>query len=95
MKYTGRIVTILVNSTLNAIIELIKRVSQLFFGLLGVTDPVVYVGVVEKGSATVEIAVDGVQGHSSKPPRESAIGILAKAVVSLVKLIFQLNLAYL
>ena len=48
------------------------------------TDPVVYVGVVEKGSATVSISVDGVQGHSSKPPRESAIGILAKAVANLV-----------
>jgi carboxypeptidase PM20D1 len=50
----------------------------------GVTDPIVYVGVVEKGWAIVEVSVEGVQGHASKPPRESAIGILARAVANLV-----------
>jgi acetylornithine deacetylase/succinyl-diaminopimelate desuccinylase-like protein len=40
--------------------------------------------VVEKGWAVVQISVKGVQGHASKPPRESAIGILAKAVANLV-----------
>ena len=54
------------------------------FCLAGVTDPIVYVGVVEKGWASVEISVEGVQGHASKPPRESAIGVLAKAVAALV-----------
>jgi hypothetical protein len=29
--------------------------------LTGMTDPVVYVGVVEKGSAVVEVSVNGVQ----------------------------------
>ena len=52
--------------------------------LLGLDDPIIYVGVVEKGWAAVEISVEGVQGHASKPPRESAIGILAKAVAALV-----------
>jgi len=43
------------------------------------------VGVVEKGWAIVEVSVSGVQGHASKPPRESAIGILANAIAKLVK----------
>ncbi len=50
----------------------------------GITDPIIYVGVVEKGWAVVEISVSGVQGHASKPPRESAIGILARAIANLV-----------
>ena len=62
-----------------------KALKMFLVDFSGVTDPVVYVGVVEKGSAIVEISVEGVQGHSSKPPRESAIGVLAKAVAALVK----------
>ncbi|XP_023342401.1 N-fatty-acyl-amino acid synthase/hydrolase PM20D1.1, partial [Eurytemora carolleeae] len=49
----------------------------------GVDSPVIYIGVVEKGSATIELSVDGVQGHSSIPPRESAIGILSAGVAHL------------
>ncbi len=47
----------------------------------GVADPVIYVGVQEKGWALVDLVVSGEeQGHSSTPPRESAIGILADGV---------------
>jgi len=46
----------------------------------GVEDPVVYIGVVEKGWTTVNLTVTGQQSHSSAPPRESTIGILAAAV---------------
>jgi len=46
----------------------------------GVEDPVIYIGVVEKGWATVRLTVTGEQSHSSAPPRESTIGILAEAV---------------
>lgn len=49
----------------------------------GVTDPLIYIGVAEKGWATVELEVEGVQGHSSTPPRESAIGILSNAIAKL------------
>ena len=49
----------------------------------GVEDPVAYVGVVEKGWANVEVSVEGVQGHSSTPPKETAVGILANAIVNL------------
>jgi hypothetical protein len=35
----------------------------------GMEDPVVYIGVVEKGWAMLELTVKGVQGHSSMPPK--------------------------
>lgn len=50
----------------------------------GVDDPVINIGVVEKGWAVVQLTVNGVQGHASKPPKESAIGILAHAIAKLV-----------
>jgi len=49
----------------------------------GVSDPVIYIGVVEKGWTTVQLSVSGEQSHSSAPPRESTIGILANAVAKL------------
>jgi carboxypeptidase PM20D1 len=41
------------------------------------------VGVSEKGTATLELTVTGSPGHSSFPPWESAIGILADSVARL------------
>jgi carboxypeptidase PM20D1 len=48
--------------------------------LTGVAAPTALVGIAEKGFASVELSVAGVGGHSSLPPRESAIGILSHAV---------------
>jgi carboxypeptidase PM20D1 len=53
-------------------------------GLLpGIPAPVALIGVAEKGFVTVELTVRGTGGHSSLPPRESAIGILSAAVTRL------------
>ncbi|XP_054280821.1 N-fatty-acyl-amino acid synthase/hydrolase PM20D1-like [Macrosteles quadrilineatus] len=41
------------------------------------------IGVTEKGSLTLELSVTGSPGHSSLPPSESPIGILASAVAKL------------
>jgi len=41
------------------------------------------IGVTEKGSLTLELSVAGSPGHSSLPPSESPIGILASAVAKL------------
>ena len=41
------------------------------------------VGVAEKGVMTVRMTVEGLGGHASTPPRESAPGILAKALVAI------------
>ena len=35
------------------------------------------IGVTEKGYLTLELEVNGTPGHSSVPPKETAIGILA------------------
>jgi len=50
-------------------------------GLLpGIDTPVGLIGVAEKGFMTLELTVEAAPGHSSTPPRETAIGILAKAI---------------
>jgi carboxypeptidase PM20D1 len=49
----------------------------------GVKAPVAGVGIAEKGYLSVELSYEGQGGHSSTPPAESAIGILAEAVHSL------------
>jgi carboxypeptidase PM20D1 len=51
--------------------------------LPGLDRPIATVGIAEKGAASVEIAVKVEGGHSSVPPRQTAIGILSRAVVSL------------
>lgn len=46
----------------------------------GLDGPAALIGISEKGSATVKLSVSTVPGHSSMPPSESSIGILAAAV---------------
>ena len=46
----------------------------------GVSDPVITIGVAEKGWAVFDLRAEGKQVHSSIPERESAIGVLAGAV---------------
>jgi carboxypeptidase PM20D1 len=49
----------------------------------GVRGPVALVGVSEKGYLTVEFSVIGQPGHSSTPPKQTSIGILARALARL------------
>ncbi len=51
--------------------------------LPGLDRPIAMVGVAEKGSASVEVEVKAEGGHSSVPPRQTAIGILSRALVRL------------
>ncbi|XP_028438431.1 N-fatty-acyl-amino acid synthase/hydrolase PM20D1.2 [Perca flavescens] len=46
----------------------------------GLEGPAALIGISEKGSATVKLSVSMLPGHSSMPPSESSIGILAAAV---------------
>ncbi|HEX5214563.1 MAG TPA: M20/M25/M40 family metallo-hydrolase [Vicinamibacterales bacterium] len=46
----------------------------------GVSQPVALVGIAEKGYLNLELRVDAAGGHSSMPPRETAVGILARAL---------------
>jgi len=49
----------------------------------GVDKPVAMVNLAEKGFASYRLIVETNGGHSSQPPRENTIGILAKAIVDL------------
>ncbi len=51
----------------------------------GIDVPVAVIGVAEKGYLTLELIVSARGGHSSLPPRESAITILARAILALQK----------
>lgn len=51
--------------------------------VLGVDQLVSVIGVTEKGYLTLELSVEGQAGHSSIPPAESPIGVLAAAVARL------------
>uniref|UniRef100_A0A672JF68 Peptidase M20 dimerisation domain-containing protein n=1 Tax=Salarias fasciatus TaxID=181472 RepID=A0A672JF68_SALFA len=46
----------------------------------GLEGPAALIGISEKGQATVKLSVSTVPSHSSIPPRETSIGILAAAV---------------
>lgn len=49
----------------------------------GVTKPVAMVNLAEKGFASFKLIVETNGGHSSQPPRENTIGMLAQAIVDL------------
>jgi carboxypeptidase PM20D1 len=45
-----------------------------------VSAPVALIGIGEKGYVSFELAVEGTGGHSSMPPRHTAIGVLSRAI---------------
>lgn len=49
----------------------------------GVSKPVAIIGIAEKGYVSLELSVEEEGGHSSMPPKQSAIGILSTAVARL------------
>jgi carboxypeptidase PM20D1 len=49
----------------------------------GVNQPVALIGVAEKGYVTVEVSSTTTPGHSSLPPRDTAIGTLSAALARL------------
>jgi carboxypeptidase PM20D1 len=49
----------------------------------GITRPVALIGVAEKGYASVNLAVSTAPGHSSMPPRKTAIGMMCAALAEL------------
>jgi len=56
----------------------------IFDGVPLVEQPVALVGVAEKGYVSLRLVVEfATGGHSSMPPKETAIGVLAKAIVRL------------
>lgn len=60
--------------------------SFIIKGMLPGTDkPVAMINVAEKGGVTLDLVARGVGGHSSMPAPETAVDILAKALVNLRK----------
>ncbi|GAB3104312.1 M20/M25/M40 family metallo-hydrolase [Aestuariicella hydrocarbonica] len=49
----------------------------------GIPDNTALIGIAQKGFLSLEIAIHGQGGHSSQPPEESNIGILAEAITKL------------
>jgi carboxypeptidase PM20D1 len=49
----------------------------------GVEEPVALIGLAEKGYLSLELVASAVGGHSSTPQRETAIDILARAILAL------------
>ncbi len=49
----------------------------------GIETPIGLIGIGEKEYVTVDLSAKGVPGHSSNPPRQTAIGILARAIALL------------
>ncbi|NQV29948.1 MAG: M20/M25/M40 family metallo-hydrolase [Candidatus Marinimicrobia bacterium] len=52
-------------------------------GVPGVKVPVALVGIAEKGYLSLLLSAEGVGGHSSMPPKKTAIGALSHAIVDL------------
>jgi len=48
--------------------------------IMGVSKPIAMIGIAEKGYLTLELKVKTKGGHSSMPSKESAIGILSRAI---------------
>ena len=46
----------------------------------GIDGPVGLVGITEKGYLTLELSAQGKPGHSSIPPRQTAVGVIARAL---------------
>ena len=51
--------------------------------LPGVDEPVGLIGISEKGFLTLKLSAIGSPGHSSQPPRQTAVGIISRAVALL------------
>ena len=49
----------------------------------GVTVPTALIGIAEKGFVSIELSTRSAGGHSSLPPRQSAIGIISSALARL------------
>lgn len=54
----------------------------------GIRKPIAIIGVAEKGYLSLELTAKEKGGHSSMPPKESAIGILSSAIKNLENYVF-------
>ncbi|RMH80229.1 MAG: M20/M25/M40 family metallo-hydrolase [Calditrichaeota bacterium] len=60
----------------------------------GVARPVALIGIAEKGYLTLELTATASGGHSSMPPKHTAVGIISRAVTRLEAHPFPADLAF-
>ena len=60
----------------------------------GIELPVALIGVAEKGYVSLELTTKVTGGHSSMPPRNTAVGIISKAITQLEEKPFPANMKY-
>jgi carboxypeptidase PM20D1 len=48
--------------------------------LIADNTPIAFIGISEKGNLRMRLSAEGQPGHSSRPPRQTAIGIIARAI---------------
>jgi len=60
----------------------------------GVSGPVAFVGIAEKGYVSLEITARAEGGHSSMPPRHTAVGVVSRAIIRIEDNPFPANMAY-
>ena len=53
--------------------------------IMGIDANVAAIGICEKGYADIRLTVDAKGGHASRPPKETAVGTLARAITALEK----------
>lgn len=61
----------------------------------GASQPVAVIGISEKGYVNLVLTVEAPGGHSSQPPPQSALGVLARAIVSVEEAPFPSRLDHL
>lgn len=76
----AEIAALLASRGVRALLALDEGAAVVHGVLPGFERQVALIGVSEKGSATLELVARAEGGHSSTPPRETAAGILARAI---------------
>jgi len=60
----------------------------------GVNSPIALIGIAEKGYVSLKLTASGAGGHSSMPPKHTALGEISQAIVNLENNPFPANLTY-
>jgi len=60
----------------------------------GVSSPVAFIGIAEKGYVSLEITARAEGGHSSMPPIHTAVGVVSRAIIRIEDNPFPANMAY-
>jgi carboxypeptidase PM20D1 len=60
----------------------------------GIESPIALIGIAEKGYVSLKLTAEAIGGHSSMPPKHTALGEISQAIVDLENNPFPANLTY-